>query len=38
MALGLSFTALTLCTEHSLVSIWIKVEDWSALRGSTGYE
>lgn len=32
MALGLSFTALTLCAEHSLVSNWIKVEDWSALR------
>lgn len=31
MALGLSFTALTLCAEHSLVSNWIKVEDWSAL-------
>ncbi|MEA0552285.1 hypothetical protein U1P98_14000 [Lysinibacillus irui] len=32
MALGLSFTALTLCAEHSLVSNWIIGEDWSALR------
>ena len=32
MAMGLSFTALTLCAEHSLVSNWIKSEDWSALR------
>lgn len=31
MALGLSFTALTLCSEYSLVSGWVKVEDWSAL-------
>ena len=31
MAMGLSFTALTLCAEHSLVSNWIKSEDWSAL-------
>ena len=31
MAMGLSFTALTLCTEYSLVSDWVKVEDWSAL-------
>lgn len=32
MAMGISFTALTLCAEHSLVSNWIKGEDWSALR------
>ena len=32
MAMGLSFTALTLCAEHSLVSNWIRHEDWSALR------
>lgn len=32
MAMGLSLTALTLCAEHSLVSNWIKSEDWSALR------
>ncbi|MGK0701555.1 hypothetical protein ACR3I8_19415 [Priestia flexa] len=31
MAMGLSFTALTLCAEHSLVSDWVKGEDWSAL-------
>jgi len=31
MALGLSFTALTLTAEYSLVSNWVKVEDWSAL-------
>lgn len=32
LAMGLSFTALTLCAEQSLVSTWIKNEDWSALR------
>lgn len=31
MAIGLSFTALTLCAEYSLVSEWVKVEDWAAL-------
>lgn len=31
MALALSFTALTLCAEYSLISNWVKVEDWSAL-------
>ncbi|TFE00628.1 hypothetical protein [Jeotgalibacillus salarius] len=31
MALGLSFTALTLCAEYSVVSDWVEVEDWSAL-------
>ena len=31
MALGLSFTALTLVAEYSMVSDWVKVEDWSAL-------
>ncbi|RBP59914.1 hypothetical protein DES36_1178 [Alkalibaculum bacchi] len=31
MAIGLSFTALQLCSEYSLVSRWVKVEDWSAL-------
>ena len=31
MAMGLSFTALTLCSEYSLVSQWVKVEGWSAL-------
>ncbi|MFC3040808.1 hypothetical protein ACFOGI_11170 [Virgibacillus xinjiangensis] len=31
MAMGLSFTALTLCAEYSLVSRWVNVEDWAAL-------
>lgn len=31
MALGLSFTALTLCAEYSLVSEWVNKEDWSLL-------
>ncbi|KPB04166.1 hypothetical protein [Bacillus sp. CHD6a] len=31
MALGLSFTALTLCAEYSLVSDWVEVKDWAAL-------
>ena len=31
MAIGLSFTALTLCAEYSLVSAWIKAEDAAAL-------
>lgn len=31
MAMALSFTALTLCAEHSLVSNWVKDKDWSAL-------
>jgi membrane associated rhomboid family serine protease len=31
MAIGLSFTALTLCAEYSLVSKWVKVKDMSAL-------
>ncbi|MDG5471289.1 hypothetical protein P6709_05980 [Jeotgalibacillus sp. ET6] len=31
MALGLSFTALTLCAEYSLVSNWVDAEDWAAL-------
>lgn len=31
MAIGLSFTALTLCSEYTLVSGWVKVNDWSAL-------
>ncbi|MDN4492520.1 hypothetical protein [Ureibacillus aquaedulcis] len=31
MAMGLSFTALTLSTEYSLVSEWVKKEDWSLL-------
>ncbi len=31
MAVGLSFTALTLVAEYRMVSDWVKVEDWSAL-------
>lgn len=31
MAMGLSLTALTLCAEYSLVSGWVKAEDWAAL-------
>ncbi len=31
MALGLSFTALTLCAEYSMVSDWVAAEDWAAL-------
>jgi len=31
MAIGLSFTALTLCSQYSLVSGWVRVENWSAL-------
>ena len=31
MAMGLSFTALTLCAEYSLVSEWGEVKDWAAL-------
>ncbi|MED4015590.1 hypothetical protein [Sutcliffiella cohnii] len=32
MALGLSFTALTLCAEYSLVSEWVEAKDWAALQ------
>ncbi|MCZ0701798.1 membrane associated rhomboid family serine protease [Natronobacillus azotifigens] len=31
MAMGLSFTALTLCAQYSLVSGWVEEGDWSAL-------
>ncbi|GAK12466.1 hypothetical protein [Geomicrobium sp. JCM 19039] len=31
MALAISFTALTLCAEYSLVSEWVHSEDWAAL-------
>lgn len=31
MVMGLSFTALTLVAAYSMVSDWVKVEDWSAL-------
>ncbi|TDL82415.1 hypothetical protein [Peribacillus frigoritolerans] len=32
MAMGLSFTALTLCAEYSLISDWVEVDDWAALK------
>lgn len=31
MAMGLSFTALTLVAMHSMISNWVKVKDWAAL-------
>lgn len=31
MAMGLSFTALTLAAQYSMVADWVKIEDWSAL-------
>lgn len=31
MAMGLSFTALTLVAQYRMVSNWVNVEDWSAL-------
>ncbi|MEK4426451.1 hypothetical protein [Solibacillus sp. FSL K6-1523] len=31
MAMGLSFTALTLCAENSLIADWVEVNDWAAL-------
>ncbi len=31
MAMGLSFTALTVVADYSMVSDWVKAEDWSAL-------
>lgn len=31
MAIGLSFTALTVVADYSMVSSWVKAEDWSAL-------
>ena len=31
MAMGLSFTALTLWAEYHVVSKWVEEEDWSAL-------
>lgn len=31
MAMGLSFTALTVAADYSMVADWVKVEDWSAL-------
>lgn len=31
MAMGLSFTALTLVADYNMVSNWVKMEDWAAL-------
>ena len=31
MAMGLSFTALTIVAGHSMISNWVKVEDLAAL-------
>lgn len=31
MVIGLSFTALTLCSQYILVCRWVKMEDWTAL-------
>ena len=31
MALGLSFTALTICADYSYLNRWVKAEDWAAL-------
>ena len=31
MAMGLSFTALTLVAEYSMVSNWVMAKDWAAL-------
>lgn len=31
MAMGLSFTALTLVAQYRMVSNWVIAEDWSAL-------
>lgn len=31
MAMGLSFTALTVVADYSMVADWVRAEDWSAL-------
>lgn len=31
MVMGLSFTALTLLAEYTMVSNWVKAEEWSSL-------
>ena len=31
MALGLSFTALTICADYSYLNNWVEAEDWAAL-------
>ena len=32
MAMGLSFTAMTLCAGYGLLSAWVISEDWTSLR------
>ncbi|GKW45857.1 hypothetical protein [Planococcus sp. NCCP-2050] len=32
MAIGLSFTALSVVADYSMVSDWVQAEDWSALQ------
>lgn len=32
MAIALSLTALTLCAEYSLINMWVKADDWAALK------
>lgn len=31
MALGLSFTALTLCAQYAMIASWAMTQDWSAI-------
>ena len=31
MAIALSLTALTLCAEYSLLTIWVEAKDWGAI-------
>ena len=31
MAIALSFTALTLCAEYQMVSVWTRGQDWAAI-------
>ncbi|RIW30742.1 hypothetical protein D3H55_16595 [Bacillus salacetis] len=31
MAMGLSFTALTICADYSYLTNWVEAEDWAAL-------
>ena len=38
MAMGLSFTALTVVADYSMVSNWVKAEDWSALGEVPNFE
>lgn len=37
MAMGLSFTSLTLCSERNLVTGWVIAEDWGALSDVVPY-